>query len=45
MTVPSKDRRTWLTKLDRTGELSAKEKVLVFNNLGHILDADMLKEL
>lgn len=44
MTVHSLDRRSWLTKLDRIGELSAKEKGLVFNNIGHILDADMLKE-
>ena len=44
MTVHSKDRKSWLTKLDRIGELSAENKGLVFNNIGHIVDADMLKE-
>ena len=44
MTVHSKDRKSWLTKLDRIGELSAENKGLVFNNIGHILNADMLKE-
>ena len=44
MTIHSKDRKSWLTKLDRIGELSAKNKEQVFNNIGHIIDADMLKE-
>ena len=44
MTVHSKDRVSWLTKLDRIGELSAKNKLLVFNNIGHLICADMLKE-
>ncbi len=36
--------KTWLTKLARIGEVSATDSKVVFNNLGHILDADMLKE-
>ena len=36
---------TWLTKLDRIGELSASRRDIVFNNLGHIIDNDLLKEL
>jgi RNA-directed DNA polymerase len=43
MAVHSKDGQTWLTKLDRIGELSAKNKDAVFNNIGYLLDADMLK--
>lgn len=43
MTVHSNDRESWLTKLDRIGALSAKDRRLVFNNIGHILNADMLK--
>ena len=44
MTIHSKDRKSWLTKLDRIGELSTKDKGLIFNNIGHIIDVDMLKE-
>lgn len=44
MAVHSKDGTTWLTKLDRIGELSAENKKLVFNNIGHLINADMLKE-
>lgn len=44
MTVHSKDRISWLTKLERIGELSARNRQLVFNNIGHIINADMLKE-
>jgi RNA-directed DNA polymerase len=43
MTV-HRDGQTWLTKLERIGELSASDKAIVFNNLGHIMSADMLKE-
>ncbi len=46
MSVHSNDGfKTWLTKLDRIGELSASSKDIVFNNLGHIIDANLLKEL
>lgn len=46
MSVHSKDgiKPTWLTKLNRIGELSGNNKNLIFNNLGHIIDADMLME-
>lgn len=44
MTVHSKDGTTWLTKLERIGELSANDKSVVFNNIGYLLNADMLKE-
>jgi RNA-directed DNA polymerase len=45
MAVHSKDGQTWLTKLDRISELSENDKAIVFNNLGHIINSDMLKEL
>ncbi len=44
MAVHSKDGTTWLTKLKRIGELSATKSDLRFNNLGHLISADMLKE-
>ncbi len=44
MTVHSEDRASWLIKLERIGELSAKNRQLVFNNIGHVINADMLKE-
>jgi len=34
MSVLSSDGKTWLTKLDRIGKLSADNHDLVFNNLG-----------
>ncbi len=43
MTVHSKDGPSWLTKLERIGEKSASNKQQVFNNLGHLLNSDMLK--
>ena len=43
MTVHSIDGQSWLTKLERIGEKSACDKQTVFNNLGHLLNADMLK--
>jgi hypothetical protein len=46
MSVHSKDGiNTWLTKLDRIGELSATKEDIVFNNLGHIINLPMLKWL
>jgi RNA-directed DNA polymerase len=44
MSVHSKTDKTWSTKLARIGELSATNTKVIFNNLGHIMDADMLKE-
>ncbi len=42
MTVLSNDGTTWLTKLERIGERSACDKQLMFNNLGHLLNNNML---
>ena len=44
MTVHSNDRPSWLTKLERISELSAGNKETVFNNIGHLINAGMLKE-
>ena len=44
MSVHSKDRETWLTKLNRIGKVSVKNRKVVFNNLGYLINADMLKE-
>lgn len=43
MTVHSNDGQSWLTKLERIGKKSACNKQQVFNNLGHLLNSDMLK--
>lgn len=43
MTVHCKDGQTWLTKLERIDELSARNKDMVFNNIGYLINADMLK--
>lgn len=43
MTVLSNDGQSWLTKLERIGEKSAYDRQMVFNNLGHLLNASMLK--
>ncbi len=45
MAVLSNDGAPWLTKLDRIGKRSARDERCVFSNLGHLIDADMLKEL
>jgi Retron-type reverse transcriptase len=44
MTVHSYDGKSWLTKLERIGVLSAQDPRVVFNNLGHLINADMIKE-
>ena len=44
MSVHSIDGSTWLTKLERIGELSTHDKSAVFNNIGHLICIDMLKE-
>ena len=44
MAVHSYDGQTWLTKLDRIGKLSATDKNIIFNNLGHVICTDMLLE-
>ena len=45
MTVLSIDGKSWLTKLDRLGKRAASDKSTVFNNLGHLINFEMLKEL
>ncbi len=46
MSVHSNDGiKAWLTKLDRLGELSASRGDMVFNNLGHLINDDLLKEI
>jgi group II intron reverse transcriptase/maturase len=45
MTALSIGGQTWSTKLARIGELSTKDRTLVFNNLGHIIDVEMLKSM
>ena len=42
MSVHSKDRYTVSMKLDRIGDLSAGNHDLVFNNLGHLINEEML---
>ncbi len=44
MSKHSKDGQTWLTKLDRIAELSKCKKDIVFNNLGHIITIELLKD-
>lgn len=45
MTIHSNDGLSGSTKLDRISERSAKDKYAMFNNLGHLLNLDLLKEL
>jgi group II intron reverse transcriptase/maturase len=44
MSIHSKDGETRKTKLERISELSANDKNLVFNNLGHLINLSLLKE-
>lgn len=44
MSIHSKDGRTWLTKLKRIEELSSQDKRLAFNNIGHLIDMEMLRD-
>jgi len=43
MTVHSKDRKSGKTKLERIGE-RAKDTSCMFNNLGHVINAELLRE-
>lgn len=45
MTAHSNGGQTWSTKLTRIGELSANDGLIVFNNLGHIIDKAMLRDI
>ncbi|MDP6676584.1 MAG: group II intron reverse transcriptase/maturase [Pirellulales bacterium] len=42
MTAHSKGRTSWLTKLNRIGAISQASASTVFNNIGHIIDEEML---
>ena len=45
MAAHSEGGQTWSTKLARVSKLAASNKDIVFNNLGHIIDIEMLKEM
>lgn len=45
MTIHSNDGQSGLTKLERISQLAVRDKMTVFNNLGHIIDISLLKEL
>jgi retron-type reverse transcriptase len=45
MTIPSKSGQSGQTKLERISELSGRNKETVFNNLGHLINIPLLKEL
>lgn len=45
MTIHSNDGPSGLTKLDRISERSAADKDIVFNNLGHLINVSLLREL
>jgi RNA-directed DNA polymerase len=45
VSVHSKDGATWSTKLKRISERAASDKTLVFNNLGHVIDEEMLQTI
>ncbi len=45
MSIHSNDGTSWETKLDRISELSAANRNLVFNNLGHLVNKPLLKGL
>ncbi|EAS2081933.1 hypothetical protein BIA58_23610 [Salmonella enterica] len=43
MTVLSNDGQSWLTKLERIGEKSARNQSIQFSNLGHLIDSDIAR--
>jgi len=45
MAAHSNGGQTWSTKLARIGELSTNDGLIVFNNLGHIMDKAMLRDI
>src|ERR1700678_3289280 len=45
MSVHSIDRKTWQTRLERIGTIAAVKPDMVFNNLGHYISVDMLRDL
>lgn len=45
MTIHSNDGQSGQTKLDRISELSAANKKMMFNNIGHLINLSLLREL
>lgn len=45
MIAHSDGETSWSTKLERIATLAVSNKELVFNNLGHVLDIEMLREM
>lgn len=45
MTIHSNDGLSGQTKLERISELSAKNKTFVFNNVGHVINMALLREV
>lgn len=45
MPVPSNDGKAQSTKLERIGRRSTADRGAVFNNIGHVIDADMLRTI
>jgi len=43
VSIHSLDAKTWLTKLARITQLAEQDNTMVFNNLGHIIDVEMLR--
>jgi group II intron reverse transcriptase/maturase len=44
MTIPTEDGNQQTTKLDRIGKRAKHRKDTVFNNIGHVIDLDLLRE-
>ncbi len=45
MSVHRQDGNTWLTKIERIGTLAIEKPDTVFNNVGHVISINMLREL
>lgn len=45
MYTASNDKEAWLTKLERIGKLAATDTTIVFNNVGHVLSVEMLRDI
>ncbi|HRA43405.1 MAG TPA: group II intron reverse transcriptase/maturase, partial [Gammaproteobacteria bacterium] len=45
MSVHRQDGNTWSTKLERISTLAITRPDTVFNNVGHVISIDMLREL
>jgi RNA-directed DNA polymerase len=45
MFAHSKGENTWSIKLERIGKLATRDKEIVFNNVGHVLGIEMLRDI